>query len=164
MLDGTVEEDGEEAAVDDPWWSLIGKRERDRTVGPAPVDHDVVLGEARVVGADVARVVEVHAATAGRGCTDARCRIRRDSRAQGLLHRLQLEDQPVHFGLFAFKSEDQPGEAPQQRGGLHGLWQWFDTEGPAIHGYQSGVGWASRRAVKATWSILPDSVRGMSST
>ena len=96
---------------------------------------EAVLGEARVVRADVERVVEVHTLLLGTLRTDTGRRIRR-CRSRELTFPLgDLGDDGVDGRVFVFQRQQQPGQPAQRPGGGHRLRQRLlpETGGALSH-------------------------------
>ena len=95
--------------------ALVGDRER-RPCPCAPrvaVDRDLVLGEARVVGTDVAGVVDVDAPVRRRVVTDARSEIGGRLRGEASLCGAQVVDQRLELGRRLLERLHDVGELSQ---------------------------------------------------
>ena len=127
-----------------------------------PVDGDLVLGEARVVGADVARVVDVRSSVGGRVGTDPRSRIGRHPARERALGGPQVFDElaqprdrrarapaPGPRRAAAAARPRRPGAAARRR----------TSTAPDVDGDSPSN--SSRTAARST---LPDGVRGSAST
>ena len=131
VLDDDVEEHGEEAAVDEPGRSLEDDREAHRPRRAIAVDADLVGREARVEGADVARVVEVDPALrAGRGADAGRRVGRHEARELGL-GVAQRGGEAVERVVRRLEREHEPGDAADQRRDVERLWKRLHAERPA---------------------------------
>jgi hypothetical protein len=166
LLEHTVEEQREVAAVDDARGSLVAHGELDSAVRAVAIELHRVHGEARVVRADLVAVVDVHAARLVVDVlTDPGAGIRRRLLGQGALrvpHRLH---QSLELGAGALQRKGGVGEVAQRGGQFHHHRERLLSEDPVLpHAHVCTPGTSATSSRTAARSALPDAVRGSAST